>query len=89
MSPGLEVNDLGFSTQTDRAGGHAMVLFRKLIPDGWTRERSAWISKWWTWNYGAELQGDGWQAASSIQYRNFWRSTLTAHATRGGCGTTS
>ena len=30
MSPGLEVNDLGFSTQTDRAGGHAMVLFRKL-----------------------------------------------------------
>ncbi len=77
MSPGLEVNDLGFSTQTDRAGGHAMVLFRKLVPDGWTRERSAWISKWWTWNYGAELQGDGWQAASSIQFRNFWRSTLT------------
>ncbi|WP_291981544.1 DUF5916 domain-containing protein [Luteitalea sp.] len=83
MSPGLEVNDLGFSTQTDRAGGHAMVLFRKLVPDGWTRERSAWISKWWTWNYGAELQGDGWQAASSIQYRNFWRSTLTVtHARR-------
>ncbi|AMY12391.1 hypothetical protein LuPra_05664 [Luteitalea pratensis] len=77
MSPGLEVNDLGFSTQTDRAGGHAMVLFRKLVPDGWTRERSARISKWWTWNYGAELQGDGWQAASSIQFRNFWRSTLT------------
>ncbi len=83
MSPGLEVNDLGFSTQTDRAGGHAMVQFRRLIPDGWTRERSAWISKWWTWNYGAELQGDGWQAGSSIQYRNFWRSTLTVtHARR-------
>ncbi len=83
MSPGLEVNDLGFSTQTDRAGGHAMVQFRKLVPDGWTRERSAWISKWWTWNYGAQLQGDGWQAGSSVQYRNFWRSTLTlTHARR-------
>ncbi len=83
MSPGLEVNDLGFSTQTDRAGGHAMVQWRKLVPDGWTRERSAWISKWWTWNYGAELQGDGWQAGSSVQYRNFWRSTLTVtHARR-------
>ena len=78
MSPGLEVNDLGFSTQTDRAGGHAMVQVRKLVPDGWTRERSAWLSKWWTWNYGAELQGDGWQAGSSIQYRNFWRSVFTA-----------
>ncbi len=83
MSPGLEVNDIGFATQTDRAGGHAMVQFRKLVPDGLTRERSAWISKWWTWNYGAELQGDGWQAGSSVLYRNFWRSTLTlTHARR-------
>lgn len=83
MSPGFEVNDLGFSTQTDRAGGHALVQFRKLVPSGWTRERSAWLSKWWTWNYGAELQGDGWQAGSSIVYRNFWRSTLTlTHARR-------
>lgn len=77
MSPGLEVNDLGYSTQTDRAGGHAMMQFRKLVPSGWSRERQAWISKWWTWNYGAELQGDGWQAGSSVLYRNFWRSTLT------------
>jgi hypothetical protein len=83
MSPGLEVNDLGFSTQTDRAGGHAMVQFRKLIPSGWTRERTAWVSKWWTWNYGAELQGDGWQGAMSAQWRNFWRTSLTlTHARR-------
>ncbi|BCS35376.1 hypothetical protein TBR22_A46030 [Luteitalea sp. TBR-22] len=83
MSPGLEVNDLGFSTQTDRAGGHAMVQLRKLVPSGWTRERTAWVSKWWTWNYGAELQGDGWQGATSAQWRNFWRTSLTlTHARR-------
>ena len=75
MSPGLEVNDAGYSTQTDRAGGHAMVQYRKLTPSGWTRERYVWVSKWWTWNYGNESQGDGWQASASAQFRNFWRST--------------
>lgn len=75
MSPGFEVNDAGFSTQTDRAGGHAMVQWRRLTPDRWTRERTFWVSKWWTWNYGRELQGDGWQSAAIFQFRNFWRSS--------------
>ncbi len=76
MSPGFEVNDAGYATQTDRAGGHAMIQWRKLTPDRWTRERTVWVSKWWTWNYGNESQGDGWQAAASAQFRNFWRSSL-------------
>ena len=93
MSPGFEVNDAGYSTQTDRAGAHAMVQLRKLTPDKWTRERSFWVSKWWTWNYGNESQGDGWQASGTVQLRNFWTSNvLLSHAkkvwddklTRGG-----
>jgi len=75
MSPGLEVNDAGYSTQTDRAGAHAMVQFRKLTPDRWTRERTWWVSKWWTWNYGGDSQGDGWQASGIVLFRNFWRSS--------------
>jgi hypothetical protein len=83
MSPGFEVNDAGYSTQTDRAGGHALIQFRRLTPDRWTRERTFWVSKWWTWNYGRELQGDGWQASAVLQFRNFWRSTaLFSYAKR-------
>jgi hypothetical protein len=83
MSPGFEVNDAGYSTQTDRAGGHAMVQFRRLTPDRWTRERSWWVSKWWTWNYGRESQGDGWQTGGSFLFRNFWRGTaLLSYARR-------
>jgi hypothetical protein len=83
MSPGFEVNDAGYSTQTDRAGGHAFVQFRRLTTDRWTRERSWWIAKWWTWNYGRECQGDGWQTALSVQFRNFWRGTaLFSYAKR-------
>jgi hypothetical protein len=77
MSPGFEVNDAGYATQTDRAGGHAMLQYRRLTPSGWTRERYIWVSKWWTWNYGNECQGDGWQSAASAQFRNFWRTTAT------------
>jgi hypothetical protein len=75
MSPGFEVNDAGYSTQTDRAGGHGAVQWRKLTPVSWTRERYWWVSKWWTWNYGRECQGDGWQTAAGVQFRNFWRTT--------------
>jgi hypothetical protein len=76
MSPGFEVNDAGFATQTDRAGGHAMVQFRRLTPDRWTRERTLFVSKWWTWNYGNELQGDGWQSGVTFLHQNFWRTRL-------------
>ena len=83
MSPGLEVNDAGYSTQTDRAGGHAMVQYRKLTPDRWTSERTFWVSKWWTWNYGNESQGDGWQANATLRFKNMWRtSALFTYAKR-------
>jgi Domain of unknown function (DUF5916)/Carbohydrate family 9 binding domain-like len=76
MSPGFDSNDLGFATQTDRAGGHGLVLFRKLTPDRVTRSRQLWVSKWWTWNYGRELQGDGAQTQASLQFLNYWRYNL-------------
>jgi hypothetical protein len=77
ISPGFEPNDLGFATQTDRAGGHGLVLFRKLTPDRFTRSRRLSLSKWWTWNYGRESQGDGVQAAAGAQLRNYWQLDLT------------
>ena len=83
MSPGLEVNDAGYSTQTDRAGAHGMVQYRKLRPDRWTSERTFWVSKWWTWNWGRESQGDGWQGSASVRFRNMWRSqALLTYARR-------
>ena len=75
MSPGLEVNDAGYSTQTDRAGAHALLQYRKLTPDRWSSERIFWVSKWWTWNWGWQSQGDGWQANATIRLRNMWRTS--------------
>jgi hypothetical protein len=77
IGPGFEPNDLGFATQTDRAGGHGLVLFRKLTPDRFTRTRKVSLAKWWTWNYGRESQGDGVQLAAGAQLRNYWQLDLT------------
>jgi hypothetical protein len=77
VSPGLEVNDLGFETQTDRLGGHGMVTFRKLTPDRWTRSRQVWVSKWWTYNFGGDSNGNGVSAQASALLRNYWELDLT------------
>jgi hypothetical protein len=77
ISPGFEPNDLGFATQTDRGGGHAQLLLRKLTPDGLTRSRKLSLAKWWTWNFARECQGDGVALAAGVQARNYWTLDLT------------
>jgi hypothetical protein len=77
ISPGFEPNDLGYATQTDRGGAHGQVVFRKLTPDRWTRARRLSVAKWWTFNYGAECQGDGVELTAGAQFRNYWQLDLT------------
>jgi hypothetical protein len=77
ISPGFEPNDLGFATQTDRGGGHGLVQWRRLIPDRFTRSRRVYAVKWWTFNYGAESQGDGVQLTAGAQLRNYWQLDLS------------
>jgi hypothetical protein len=72
VSPGFESNDAGFMNQADRAGAHLVVLRRKVTPDRWSRSRSFWAAKWYVWNYGRVLQGDGIQSQASVTFRNYW-----------------
>ncbi|PYS43628.1 MAG: hypothetical protein DMG14_00280 [Acidobacteria bacterium] len=73
VSPGFESNDIGFQTGGDVAGAHAVVLWRKTTPDHFTRDRNVWVAKWWKWNYGRRLLGNGWNAAVNAQFLNYWR----------------
>jgi hypothetical protein len=93
VSPGFESNDAGFLTTGDRAGAHAVLFWRKTLPDRFTRSRNVWVAKWYTWNFGRELQGDGVNANSFLQWRNYWetfggfglrRRTQDDRLTRGG-----
>ncbi len=92
-SPGFESNDLGFHGTGDRAGAHAVFMYRSVTPNRFSRQWNAWGAKWWNWNYGRELQGDGWNTQGYLQFLNYWningnagwrRRVLDDRLTRGG-----
>jgi hypothetical protein len=95
-SPGYDVNDVGFNTMSDRAGAHAALFWRKTATDRWTRYRQFAAIRWWSWNYGRELQNTGWLGFWSMTFLNYWNTNGTFVAvprglddrlTRGGPST--
>jgi hypothetical protein len=92
-SPGFESNDLGFHGTGDRGGAHGVFFWRDNRPNGFSRTRQFWVAKWWTWNYGRELQGDGLNANAGLAFLNYWQlfanfglraRVLDDRLTRGG-----
>ena len=73
VSPGFESNDLGFHRSGDRAGGHAVLLWRKQEPDQWTRSRGAWIARAWTWSFDRVPLNNLWFGCGNALFLNYWR----------------
>lgn len=93
VSPGFEANDAGFVGQADRAGGHVVLNLRQERPHRFTRNTFAWVAKWYTWNFGRQMQGDGVNGAAGFMLRNYWsvafngalqREVYDDRLTRGG-----
>lgn len=93
VSPGFESNDAGFLSRADAAGSHVALLWLKPTPDSFSRYRQLIVSKWWSMNFGRELQGDGLWVGAYVTFRNYWdlegtfhlaRSVYTDRLTRGG-----
>jgi hypothetical protein len=82
VSPGFEVNDLGFATSADRKGGHLAVVLLNQKPDRFSRSRSAVLAKWNTWNFAGDPLGDGYFANASATFHNYWSVQLMAHGGR-------
>ena len=97
-SPGWESNDLGFHGTGDRAGAHAVVYVQGNKPRRFSRSRSVWVAKSWTWNYAREVQSDNVNAQVNNTFMNYWgvgvnfgtgRRALDDRLTRGGPSATS
>ena len=93
VSPGFDSNDIGFQNGGDAAGTHTVVFWKKTDPDRYSRSRNIWLSKWWTWDFGRKVTGDGWNGSAFIQYLNYWdtfmnfgvqRQAQDDQLTRGG-----
>ncbi len=82
VSPGFEVNDLGYATSADRHGGHLALVLLKPTPDTFSRSRSLFLAKWNTWNFAGDPLGDGYFASFSSTLHNYWSFDMTVHAGR-------
>jgi len=82
VSPGFEVNDLGYSTNADRMGGHAALVLLKPTPDRFSRSRMAFFAKWNTWNFARDSVGDGYFGSFRATLRNYWSFDVKAHTGR-------
>jgi hypothetical protein len=71
-SPGFDANDLGFNTQSDRGGAHALVFWRKTTPDRLTRFRQVAAGPFWVWNFDRKMQNDGFAVVTNLTFLNYW-----------------
>ena len=72
ISPGFEINDLGFQYRADQINWHLMAGYSWLEPKGWVRERglSLGVFKNWDWAGGGFEQGAG--LFYDVSFANFW-----------------
>jgi hypothetical protein len=76
-SPGFDANDLGFNTQSDRAGAHVALFWRDTNPDRVARNRQFAIAPFWTWNFDQERQSRGWLGFGNVTFLNYWNMNGT------------
>src|SRR5262245_25870482 len=82
VSPGFESNDLGFHSNGDRAGMHAVLMWRNVTPGRILRDRFTWVAKAYTWNFARELRGDIYGAQTRFTFLNYWSAGAAIFANR-------
>ncbi|HVE73349.1 MAG TPA: DUF5916 domain-containing protein [Thermoanaerobaculia bacterium] len=94
LSPGLELNDLGFLTRTDAISTHAVLHYLNTDQTRWTREISTWVSKYQNWNFDGDLTANGVGSNLYVLLKNYWSAymwgggtaddRISDQSTRGG-----
>jgi hypothetical protein len=72
LSPGLEMNDVGFLPRTDAISTHALIHYLNTDLTKYTREISAWVGKYQNWNFDRDLTANGISANYYMQLKNYW-----------------
>jgi hypothetical protein len=76
VSPGFEVNDLGYQTRADRIGTQVSAVWEQFEPDRVTRSRELAVRREWTWNLDRQSQGGEWEVEADVTFLNYWDSDL-------------
>jgi hypothetical protein len=72
MTPGFEINDLGFRRRSDEMGASAWLGIRPVKPIGIFRTASANVNAWSFANTAGLMLGNGGNVNGNGEFRNFW-----------------
>ena len=76
VSPGFEINDLGFRTRADEVGTSAWLGIRPTKPFGIMRRGGLNFNAWSTYNTSGLAIGNGANINGNGQFKNFWHGYL-------------
>lgn len=76
MSPGFDVNDLGFMGRADRFAVAPIVLYLENKPGKIFRNYQAFPFTYHAWNYDGKLITAGYAASFNGQFANYWGENL-------------
>src|SRR6266516_1071785 len=83
LSPGFEVNDLGFQERVDRRSAAAAGQRRWTRPGKLFRQGLATLSLGQSWNYDGDLIQRTVETYAFGQFRNFWSAAVSARYSGG------
>lgn len=88
MSPGLELNDIGFLRETDNFNQVYWIGYSTPQPVGIFRRINLNFSEGLDWNFDGLYKNMGINANTSLQFNNFWHFFIGAHYSTPGNSTT-
>lgn len=74
QSPELELNDIGFMSQTDNIMQWLWMQYRILEPKGITRRQRFNINQWREYDFGWKNLNEGYNVNAHAQWKNFWET---------------
>lgn len=72
VSPGFEINDVGFLPRTDAISSHALLHYLNTDQTKYTREISTWVGKYQNWNFDGDMVANGVSSNLFVQFKNYW-----------------
>jgi len=72
ISPGYEINDMGFQYRADQINYHLMAGYDWHDPKGWFRRRGFSLGLYKNWDFGGRADQYGGGLFYDMQFANFW-----------------
>jgi len=72
VSPGFEINDLGYQTRADQLNAHFATGYRWREPKGIFRDRGFSVAAYSSWDYGGLPDAGGLYSMWDVTFSNYW-----------------